>query len=461
MARSLLLGAAASFRSGPRITLSKEFNRMFRRVLLLSLAVLVMGAGGAGAQTFSARRMAMGGAILADGGAGSSGANVAYRAVPRAPRSAWTLPLPIGLIPLLADPPEFDSKSPDFNIYELANLLYNPPWNLQLSSPKTPGNDITISIGKDHLAVDLGDVKNVLPRDPSRMGAVVNGPALGFGVKRFFLSAAPLIHYENDLSFNDALRGAIDGEEFRPNTRYEMFDQGLGQAAVGAHLGWAAPLVQAGDPRGKGMGLYAGARVKLMRGLAYASADNSLAFATGDTLFAATSLDANYQSHYYTTGPEGGGLGRGLDLGAVWMAGGVEVGLGVNDIGTTFDWRVKETWTRDDSTEVIGTNLPLTSKVPTTAVANAAMRIGRFLVAGDVVRGVHVTTGHLGAETWLGKAIALRAGAGLDANEQIQYSAGTGLRLGKIGVDLAIASNSRNLSRERCLELGAGLAFYR
>jgi hypothetical protein len=433
---------------------------MLRRMLTLSLLALLASGGLASAQTFSARRMAMGGVILAGGGAGNSGANVAYRAVPRDSGAARVLPLPIGLIPLLADPPEFDPDSPDFNVYELANLLYNPPWNLQLSSPETPGNDVTVTIGRDHLAVDLGEVKNVFPGDQSRLGAVVNGPALGFGVKRFFLAAAPLVHYENDLTFNDALRGVIDGEELRSNTDYRMFDQGLGQAAVGLHLGWAAPLVQMGDPRGRGMGFYAGARVKLMRGLAYASADNSVAFTTGDTLFGAEPMDANFQSHTYSTGPDGGGFGRGLDLGVVWMAGGVEVGLGVNDIGTTFDWRVKETRVRDDSTEVVGTSVPLTSTVPTTVVANAAMRIGRFLVAGDVVRGIYLTTGHLGAETWLGRAFALRAGATLDANELIQYSVGTGLRLGNIGLDLAVASNSRNLSRERGLELGAGLALY-
>jgi hypothetical protein len=323
-----------------------------------------------------------------------------------------------------------------------------------------PGNDITITIGRDHAAVDLGELKNVFPEVQSQVRGVVNGPDLGFGVKRFFVAVAPLVHYENAISFNDALRGAIDGEELRPNTAYSMVGQVLGQAAAGVHLGWAAPLMQAGDPRGKGRGLYAGARVKLMRGLAYVSADNSVAFATGDTLFGATPLDANFRSRYYTSGPEGGGFGRGLDLGVVWLAGGVELGLGVNDIGTTFDWRVKETWARDDTTEVIETDEPLTSTVPTTAVANAAMRIGRFLVAGDVVRGIQVTTGHLGAETWLGKALALRVGASLDANALFQYSGGAGLRFGKIGVDLAVASNSRNLSRERGLELGAGLAFY-
>lgn len=440
---------------------------MLRRILVLVLFALMASGGTARAQTFSARRMAMGGVILAGGGTGSSSANVAYRAVPRAPNSGWALPLPIGLVPLLADPPELDPDKPGFNLYELANLLYNPPWNLQLRSPAVPGNDITIVVGKDHLAVDLGDMKNVFPKDQTRNEAVVNGPELGFSIKRFFLAAAPLVHYENDLSFNDALRGAIAGDEFLPNTSYAMFDRGSGQAAAGVHLGWAGPLMQTGDPRGKGMGLYAGARVKLMRGLAYASTDNTVAFTTANEILAIDPVNVNYLGHHYDTGPEGGRFGRGLDLGAVWMAAGLEAGLGVNDIGTTFDWRVKETLATTDPVtgdyvqQVIARDVAVTSKVPTTATANAAARIGRFLLAGDVVRGIHVTTGHLGAETWLGKTLALRAGAFMDANELIQYTGGTGWRFGVIGVDLAVASNSRNLSRERGLELGAGLAFYR
>jgi len=439
---------------------------MLRRTLTLALLVILVGGGAASAQTFSARRMAMGGVVLASGGVGSSGANVAYRAVPRTSSSCWTLPLPIGLIPFLADPPEFDSNSPEFNIYELANVLYNPPWNLQLRSPTAPGNDISITIGKNHLAVDLGDVKNLFPEDQSRIGAVLNGPAPGFGIRHFFLAAAPLVHFENDLSFNDALRDAIDGEEFRTNTTYEMLDRGHGQAGAGVHLGWAGPLVQTGDPRGRGLGFYAGARVKLMRGLAYADADNSVAFTTAEELFAIDPVNINYVGRFHEAGPEGGGLGRGLDVGVVWMAGGAEVGLGVNDIGTTFDWRVKESIAYNEPIsgdyvqQVIARDVPLTSTVPTTAVANAATRVGRFEVAGDVVRGVNVTIWHLGAETRLGKILALRAGAFVDANELLQYTAGTGLRLGVIGVDLAVASHSRNLARERGLELGAGLAFY-
>jgi hypothetical protein len=437
------------------------------RILLASLLAVVAASGAADAQTFSARRMAMGGVVLADGGAGGDGANVAYRAVPREAQGGWALPLPIGLIPVLADPPQLDPDDPDFNVYELANLLYNPPWNLQLVEPATPGNDITVVIGKDRLSMDLGEIRSVFPADGSRQGAVVNGPALGFGVLRFFVAAAPQVFYQNELTLNDALLDAMDGTEFRPNTRYEMLDGGSGMAALGAHLGWAGPLMQVGDPRGTGMGLYAGARVKLMRGMAYGRADNAISFTTEDTLFGADPVDVGYVGHYETAGPDGGGLGRGLDLGAVWMGAGFEVGLGVNDIGTRYDWRVRESVgfrdpeTGDYEHVTVREDKPVSSTVPTTAVANAAMRLGRLLVAADVVRGVNSTTGHLGGEAWLTPLVALRAGAFLDANEQVQVAGGTGLRLGPVGLDLAVGSHSRNLTRERGLELGAGLALYR
>ncbi len=439
---------------------------MIRRVSMLAVLALLAGAGLAGAQTFNARRMAMGGAILS-GSPGSDAANVAYRAVPHPPRSGWNVPLPIGLIPVLVDPPEFDPDKPEFNVYELANLLYNPPWNLQLVTPEAPGNDISIAIGRNHLAVDLGDVKDVFPRDRSRLGTVLNGPSLGFGVHRFFLAAAPLVYYTNEVSFDDALLGAIDGQEIQPNTAYQMIDRGSGMAAAGVHLGWAGPIVRQGDPRKDRTGLYAGARVKLMRGLAYGWSDNSVSFATGDTLFADEPVDVRYLGHVYDAGPEGGGFGRGLDLGAVWVLPGIEIGLGVNDIGTTFDWKARESWVHNDAAtgdivqNVVAEDVARASTVPVTAAANVATQVGPVLLAGDVVRGVTATTGHAGAEIWVTGWLALRAGGYVDPQQTFQYTAGTGLRFGFIGVDLAVASNSRNLSRERGLELGAGLAFYR
>jgi hypothetical protein len=439
---------------------------MRRIVLAAALAALVVAQSPAAAQTFSARRMAMGGVMLAGGGPGSDAANVAYRVVPAAPGVSSGITLPLGLIPFLADLPSFDPKSSDFNAYELADLLYNPPWNLQLYSPKPPSNDITISVAKNSLAVDLGDVADIFPKDHSKTGAVNQGPGFAVGLKSLFVGVMPLVHYENDLSLNDALRGAVHGDAFTPNTDYALFDKAKGQVAGALQFGWAMPLMVHGDPRAAGgSGVYAGARVKFLRGIAYGDADNTVAFTTGDTLFGTDPVQVHYDGIMRDAGPENGRYGHGLDLGIALLSSGRELGVGVNDVATTIDWRVREIHAYDDSLtgdyvqDVLRRDAPFTSHVPATVHANVGLPLGRLFVAADVVRSVHTTLGHVGVETWSGP-LALRAGGSVDANHKIQYSAGTGYKFGHLGVDVALATNSRNLSRERGLELGAGIAFY-
>lgn len=428
------------------------------------LAVAITG-GVAGAQSFDARRMGMGGVVLGGGPAGEA-ANVAYRAVPAASKNVL-IPIPLGLIPVIADPPTFDTDDPDFNVFRLADLLYNPPWNLRIGGATAPEGDIVISIARDRLAVDLGDVAKVFPEDNSRSGGIANGPALSVGLRGFFAGLAPLIEYENDLSLNPALRGALrDGEAFVPNTEYALFDDVRGQAALGVHLGAALPLLQRGKAREAGsMGVYGGLRFKILRGMAYGAVDNVASFTTDSVLFN-DPVDIHYNGYFRTATPDGGRMGRGLDLGVVWLLGPTEVGLGVNDIVTRIDWRVEESVAQRDSASgeyvrtVLRSDVPYTSEVPLTLTANAAIQLGGWLVAGDVVRGVNTTQGHLGAEIWL-RNIALRAGAGIDGEGHPQFGCGTGVRFGFVGVDLAVSSNSRNVTRERSYELGAGVALYR
>lgn len=434
---------------------------MKRLTITLLILASAMSSGGANAQSFSARRMAMGGVVL-----GGNGANVAYRAVPEAPSGARSIALPLGLIPLLADPPELDSSKPDFNIYKLANLLYNVPWNLQIAEPAPISSDVTISISQSSLAVDLGEVKNVFPADHSKIGAVLNGPSVGFGIRSFFVGIIPVLHYENDISLNTALHDALhDARPFVPNTEYAMFDKVRAQAAVGAELGCALPLMKTGAHPADRNGFYVGTRVKVLRGLAYGDADNKVGFVTGDTLFT-NPVDINYVGFTRRAGPEDGGWGQGLDLGAVWVSNHLELGVGVNDVVTRINWKVRESVIYSDTLtdtyveQVLRDQVPFQSRIPAVVTVNAALQLGRVLLAGDVVNGVNNTQGHLGAEIWAGPW-ALRAGGAVDATQQIQGACGAGYRFGHFGLDVALSSNSRNLMRERALELGAGLSFYR
>ncbi len=435
---------------------------------LWSLALLALALPGvARGQALDARRMGMGGVVL---GSGGTGANVAYDAVP-APRSrdeGRSLALPLGLIQLLADPPELDPDDPDFNAFELANLLYNPPWHLQLVKPDAPSGDVTISVAKNSLAVDLAELHELFPEEGTQFGGVAGSGGFSVAVGRFSLGIAPLIHDQNKLTLNDALQGALArGEPFVPNTDYVMNDAGRGQAAVGLQAGYAQRLLGAGDdPRAAGgWGIYAGARAKALRGLAYGDVTGDVGFTTPDTLFGSSSVVLDYHALMRTAGPGDGGLGYGLDLGAVWVAGGTELGVGVNNVATRLPWKtlVREAY-RDTATgnyvmAELARDQRFTSTVPATVTLNVAQRMGPWLLAADAVQGVLRWSGHAGAETWFGN-LAVRGGLTYDQNRMVQYSLGGGLRLGRVGLDAALATNSRNLTRERGLELGLGLTVY-
>jgi hypothetical protein len=412
--------------------------------------------------------MAMGGVVLPSGGPGSDAGNVAYRAVPRAHGASSVLPLPIGLIPLISDPPVLDPNDPEFNLYKLVNTLYNPPFNLQLVEPEAPSNDVVVAIGRNHLSVQLGEISDLFPEDHSHLGGVGYLPAFGFGFRNAFVTASAVAQYDNDLSMNPALHGVLaEGESFQTNTGYALYDNGVGQAAGMIQLGWAGALLKTGQPRAAGgSGLYVGARTKLMRGLAYGDARNTVTFTTRDTLFSDAPINLDYVGAMRTAGPDGGGWGRGLDLGLVWVSDRFELGVGINDLASRLDWRVEESLTVRDSVtddfvrQVIAEDVPFTSALPRRSTLNTSVRLGNSTIAGDVVRCLERTLVHLGVESWLGP-IPLRTGCSLDANRKIQYAGGTGLKLGRFGVDVAVATHSRNLSHERGVELAAGLALYR
>jgi hypothetical protein len=439
---------------------------MSRLAVALSALVMLVPFASAQAQVLTARRTAMGGVILPGGGQGSEGANVAYRAVPKRPGASVGFPLPIGLIPVIANPPTLDPDDPEFNIYELADLLYNPPWNLQLVSPEPPSSDIVVELGKNHLAVELGEVAALFPDDHSRLVGLVPGPNLGFGFRNFFVSASALAHYENDLRLNPALHAALsEGAPFQTNTEYALYDNVGGKAAATLQLGWAGGVLGSRDPE-SGSTLYAGVRARMMRGLAYADAQNTAAFTTDSVLFSSTPINLEYRSDIRQAGPDGGRWGQGFVLGLAWVSGSLELGVGLNNLGARIDWRVEESVAHRDSAtgdlvrDVIREDVPFTSELPLTGTANAALRLGNTTIAADVVRSMGDVTGHLGAEHWLGP-MALRSGAGLDANRQLQAAGGVGFRLGRFGLDFAVASHSRSLTQERGVELGAGLSLYR
>lgn len=436
----------------------------FRIRSLATALVLLAGVTDAHAQFSSTRRMGMGGVQLLHGGPGSDAVNVAYRAVPEDPRNGMhSFSLPVGLIPVLQDPPSFDPNDSSFSAYELANLVLHPPWNIALKQPEEPTGDITIDLSRNSLSVDLGGLRTVVPSERIRMAGSWRGPAFVFGIRRAFVGVAPLVDARNDIEVGDALRLALrDGAPFQPNTAYDFSDHARAQAAGQVMVGAAFPIVGGGEDSRNG--LYIGGRAKLLRGLGYADADANMAFTTADTLFGDQPLDFGYTTLLRTAMPSDGGWGHGFDVGAVYVVGGLELGVAVNDLSTTIPWKVKETRTAKDPvtgnyvTTTLAEGKDFTSTIEQSIVVTANTRLGPFLVAADATRdGLQQLTGHAGAEIMAGP-LALRGGAAVDAQKRMQLAGGVGLNLGRIGLDVAVATHQANLTQERAIDLGVGLS---
>src|SRR6185295_19004218 len=452
---------------------------MMRAVFLATLIALCgLTAGTAGAQTLDARRLGMGGVLTSDVG-DHTGANIAFRAVPKGTGGSGSIPLPLGLIQYLGDHPTFDSKDSLFNVFEIANVFLNPPLTLQIVKPDVVEGDISVFIAQDSLRVDLADVKNVIPKKSMKQGGVYHVLGIGKSFGRAFFQVGPLVHLRNELTLSDELRNALrDAVPFTGNTRSGLTDEGRAQAAISFQAGYALRLLHQAspgeqdskDPRRNGTtALYVGAAPKYLLGIAYGDAHSTGGVTTGDTLFAGSNpvtIDEDTVTRHAVMGGDGGtGTGFGSDVGAVFYFRNFELGLGLNDFGSQIKWKttvrrhVYDDVTNEFTTIQVAQDEEFTSRIPVTTTINVAKRIGRTTIAADIVDGDLRTTMHAGAELWFGM-FAVRSGIYRDQNTMMQFTGGGGYRFGKIGLDLAIATNSRNIERERGAELSASLSLY-
>jgi hypothetical protein len=444
----------------------------------IAVALGALLAGTAAGQTLDARRLGMGGVLTSDVG-DHTGSNIAFRAVPKGTGGSGSIPLPLGLIQYLHDHPSYNSKDSTFNIYEIANVLLNPPLTIQIHKPSDVSGDISVYVARDSLRLDLADVKRAIPEHSFKQGGVYHIGGIGKSFGKMFIQVSPLIHLRNELTLSDNLRNALkDAVPFTSNTRYAVTDDGRAQAAVSFQAGYAfralhrasAEESNSNDPRRNGTtALYLGGAPKYLLGIAYGDVHGTAGATTGDTLFASgnpVTIDMDTQTRNALAGGDGGtGTGFGSDVGAVLYYQNFELGLGLNDFGSQIKWNttvrrhVYDNATNTFTTTVVARDQKFTSRIPVTTTVNVAKRIGRTTLAADVVKGDLSTSMHAGAELWFGM-FALRSGIYRDQNKMMQFAGGGGYRFGKLGLDMAIATNSRNIERERGAELSASLSLY-
>jgi len=432
---------------------------------LVFLASASLGASPVQAGSFDARRLGMGGVMLSDYSEAQS-RNVAFRAVPREGLGT-SIPLPLGIIQVLTSLPELDPDNEDFNPLEIAELATNFPVFLRIKSPDTIEDDIVIDIARNRLRIDLGDIAQVVPEEPFKLGGLLDQPAASFGMRGFFAGLSPLVVAKSDLSLSPTLERALrEGEDFLPNTAYSLKEDGEVQAALALGFGYArrlnAILDTGGDPRrSDDLAIYAGGRFKYLMGFAYADAKPRVSFSTPDTIFGSDPLDIDFTNISTTSVPDESaipGRGTGIDVGMAAFMGGYEVGLGVTNMMTKIHWDAdRELQTMNDSTDEIDTytiaeNFDYTSTVPAIVVFNAAKRWAGMTLAFDIEKGVTRTTFHTGFEIPV-RNVAVRTGTWLDANGKMQFAGGAGFHFWKLGLDLALLTSSSVLTGDRAVDL--------
>jgi hypothetical protein len=416
--------------------------------------------------SFDARRIGMAGLSLQRDG-DLRRYNAAYRATPsRSGQSHLTIPIPIGILQAIKDSNiTFDRKNPRFNPIALANLVLNPPIFYQIKKAPTPTNDVTLTIGKNQLVVDLGGAKVLVPKDRFSFGGSNRLMDIGFGIKGLRLSVFGFIEEDIGSDLNDNLRGFLNDSAAKPHTEYDLLPSGEVQSGFAPSISWAGKLAGP-DPD---HGLYIGAAVHRYYGVAYAQGSGTLGLMIHDTIFSSDSAPTPVGSvdYQYTNHPGGHfGTGMGGDVGFVVIQGPIEFGMGVNDLGATITWpltrlaRVRyDQATNQFVDSVLADSVRTKTKMPVSYIGNVAYTTGNITFGANLVNSGRKTVMHVGAETKAGP-FAIRGGISRDQRKLLQFGWGGGVRLGFLGLDVGFATNSNNLSSERGIVMATSLTIY-
>ncbi len=437
------------------------------------LAILVCGGAKAAAAQWlvtDARRIGMGGLSL-----GRSGSlaryNPAYRAVPAQAgqhgQPKVTIPIPLGIIqflhdhPHLSTDPAFDPKSSAFNPVLVLNTILNLPLYLEVKKAPTPENDVTFTIGKDSLRVNLGAAATLVPEDQFGISGSSRPLDPGFGFKGFRVGVMGWLHDDVAFQLGDTLLGFLrDSQPARPNTRYSALVHGIVEGGFAPTIGYAGRIV--GDTAS---GLYVGGALHYYLGVGYGRTDGVVGDSTADTLFAGPNPVNPIGQTLTQYSKPGNALGHGIggDVGIAWVSGPFEIGVGVNDIGATITWpdtRQDSAFYRDSSySRLVGSHVETKTKLPVSYIANLAYTVGKTTLGADILNTGRGSVVHVGGEQRVG-VFALRGGVARDQRKRVEFGWGGGLRFGGLGLDVGFWTHRNSLSNVRGITMATSLSIY-
>ena len=443
----------------------------------LCLALVMLAAGAArpadaqGLLT-GARRIGIGGLSI-DRTGNLRRYNAAYRAVParvgQPSEPKLTIPIPLGLVrffrdhPLLRldEDPTFNPSSPGFNAVEIVNFALNPPLLYDLSKAPAPTHDAIFTSGRDWFLVDLGQAPKLVPQDPYEIGGTIRPLDPGFGIGGLRVSVMGWAHDDVRLRLGDTLRGfLLDAQPLQGNTRYSLLADATLEFGFAPTVGFAGRLV--GNATA---GLYVGGAFHYYLGVGYAQLTSDGGLTTGNTIVRGpnpATADARGLIQYAKPG-QAFGHGTGGDVGAVLVAGPIEIGVGVNDLGATIIWpdtrRDSVFYRGSGSSRLVANHLQAKTTLPVSYLANVTCTLGSTTLGADALNGGRGTTVHVGGEHRI-SVLALRGGVARDPRRRFEFGYGAGLRLGTFSIDAGAWTHTNALSSERAVTMVTSLSIY-
>ena len=443
--------------------------------LCLALVILAAGAArSADAQGLltGARRIGIGGLSI-DRTGNLRRYNAAYRAVParlgQPSEPKLTIPIPLGLVrffrdhPLLRldEDPTFNPSSPGFNAVEIVNFALNPPLLYDLSKAPAPTHDAIFTSGRDWFLVDLGEAPKLVPEDPYEIGGTIRPLDPGFGIGGLRVSVMGWAHDDVRLSLGNTMRGFLrDADPLQSNTRYSLLGDATLEFGFAPTVGFAGRLV--GNATA---GLYVGGAFHYYLGVGYAQLTSDGGLTTGNTIVRGpnpATADARGLIQYAKPG-QAFGHGTGGDVGAVLVAGPIEIGVGVNDLGATIIWpdtrRDSVFYRGSGSSRLVANHLQAKTTLPVSYLANVTCTLGSTTLGADALNGGRGTTVHVGGEHRI-SVLALRGGVARDPRRRFEFGYGAGLRLGTFSIDAGAWTHTNALSSERAVTMVTSLSIY-
>lgn len=451
-------------------------------VLGFGLVTLLAGAAAPAAGQWvvtDARRIGMGGLTL-----GRSGSlvryNPAYRAVPaeaaRHGQPKVTIPIPLGIIqflhdhPHLKNDPAFNPDSAGFNPIVVVNTILNLPLYLEVKQAPTPTNDVSFTIGRDFLLVNLGAAAELVPEDQFGISGSSRPLDPGFGFKGVRVGVMGWLHDDVGIQLGDNLLGLLrDSQPARTNTIYSADVHGLVAGGFAPTASYSGRIV--GDSTG---GFYLGGALHYYVGVGYGRTDGVVGDSTGDTLFAGPN-PVNILGRTLTQYSKPGstlGHGFGGDVGVAWVSGPIEIGVGVNDIGATITWpdtRLDSAFYQDTTaagngrivsySKPVANHVTTKTKLPVSYIANLAYTVGNTTLGADLLNTGRGSVVHVGGEQRIG-LWAVRGGIARDQRKRIEFGWGGGLRFGGVGLDVGFWTHTNSLSSERGITMATSLSIY-